>query len=101
MINYYLLELIRLVYGSNEFSGPLWTPSLPCPTTILARVGTSGGDYCAGDPTTAYCRFPNMTTVHSALSRCSNVQELDIYLEVGGCTGLEVNRWDFPFEELS
>lgn len=101
MIDYYLLRLARLLNGINDFTGLAWTPSSPCPSSILARVGTSGGDWCATEPDSAYRRFPNMTTIHSALVHCPAVSTLDVWFEVGGCTGPEVDRWDLPLEHLN
>jgi hypothetical protein len=40
-----------------------------------------------------------MSVVHSALSHCPDVEEMDVWLEVGRCTGPEVDRWDFPLKE--
>ncbi|KAF3050592.1 hypothetical protein E8E11_008676 [Didymella keratinophila] len=96
----WLLGLATIAYGTDNFKGPAWTPESPCPTSISASIGTSGGDWCAVDPDTAYCRFPNTTVIHSALIHCPAVEELDIYFEVGGCTGPEVDRWNLPVELL-
>jgi hypothetical protein len=97
---YCLLGLAMLAHGAGNFKGPAWTPGSPCPTSISARIGTSGGDWCATEPHSAYCRFPNTTVIHSALIHCPAVEELNIWFEVGGCTGPEVDRWNLPIELL-
>lgn len=97
---YCLLGLAMLAHGTGNFKGPAWMPGSPCPTSISARIGTSGGDWCAAEPHSAYCRFPNTTVIHSALIHCPAVEELNIWFEVGGCTGPEVDRWNLPIELL-
>ncbi|KAF3038635.1 hypothetical protein E8E12_004248 [Didymella heteroderae] len=89
-----------IAYGTGDVRGPAWTPNLPCPKSISARIGTSGGDWCAVAPDSAYCRFPNTTIIHSALVHCPAAEALDIWFEVGGCTGPEVDRWNLPIELL-
>lgn len=43
-----------------------------------------------------------MTTIHSALTHCPKVENLDVYLEVGGCTGSEqIDETSFPNLEKS
>lgn len=97
MIKENLLRLAQFVYGFNEFSGPPWNTSFPCPTTILARPHRNSD--CIAQPDKGYCRFPNMTIAHLALTNCPNVKTLDVYLDDGGCTGPELDRTDFPFAE--
>ena len=38
-----------------------------------------------------------MTLTHSVLTHCSNVESLDVWLEHGSCTGIELDLWQFPF----
>ena len=97
MLNEILLRLTWFVYGSNEFSGPPWINSFPCPATILARPHRNSG--CIEKPNGAYCRFPNMTLTHSVLTHCPNVESLDVWLEYGDCTGIELDLWQFPFAD--
>ncbi|EUC27075.1 hypothetical protein COCCADRAFT_112634 [Bipolaris zeicola 26-R-13] len=97
---YHMLTLATISHGTNDMNGPVWTPGSPCPTSITAQIGTSGGDWCADEPDGPYCRFPNTTIIHTALLHCPAVEELDIYFEVGGCTGPEVDRWNLPVELL-
>src|SRR5690242_2484710 len=100
MIAYYLLRFATIVGGTNNYGDPAWTPISLCPSSIVARIGTSGGDWCAVEPENAYCRFPNTTVIHSALVHCPAVEALDVSFEVGGCTGPEVDRWNLPVEHL-
>jgi hypothetical protein len=95
---YILFGLATIAYGTDNFQGPAWTPESLCPTSISASIGFSGGDWCAVEPNSAYCRFPNTTIIHNALTHCPAVEELDMYFEVGGCTGPEVDRWNLPVE---
>lgn len=100
MIASYLLGFATIVGGTNSYSGPAWTPTSLCPSSIVAHIGTSGGDWCAVEPESAYCRFPNTTVIQSALVHCPAVEALDVSFEVGGCTGPEVDRWNLPVEHL-
>ena len=97
---YHLLRLATIAHGTNDMNGPVWAARSPCPTSITARIGTSGGDWCAAEPDGPYCRFPNTTVIHTALLHCSVIKTLDIRFEVGGCTGPEVDRWNLPIELL-
>lgn len=97
MINDLLIQLLYSVYGFNEFAGPPWNTSLPCPTTIVTRPGL--GPFCIEHPNRANCRFPNMTITHSVLTHCPNVETLDVYIDQGGCLGPETDLWAFPFTE--
>jgi hypothetical protein len=94
------IRLATMSNGTNNYKSSVWTPRSPCPSSISARIGRSGGDWCGVEPDRPYCLFPNTTTIHSALIHCPAVQTLDIWFEVGGCTGPEVERWNLPAELL-
>jgi hypothetical protein len=98
---YHLLRLATIAHGTNDMNGPVWTPESPCPTAISAQIGTSCDILCAVEPDGPYCRFPNTTVIHTALLHCPAVNILDIWLEAGGCTGPEVDRWNLPIELLA
>lgn len=97
---FYLLGLATVALGTGKSRDSAWKPGAPCPTSIHSRIGTSGGDWCRVEPDSAFCRFRNTTTIHSALVHCPAVEELEISFEVGGCTGPEVDRWNLPIELL-
>jgi hypothetical protein len=97
MISTFFLLLTRLLYGGFEFDGPPWDPIHPCPTSVLT-IPHRNMD-CVRNASHAYCRFPNMTLTHSVLTQCPAIESLYVYLEVGGCTGPERDRDDFPFQE--
>ena len=100
MIELCLLGFATIVGATTDYNGPTGTPIPACPSSITARIGTSAGNWCAIEPDGASCRFPNTTTIHLTLVRCSVVETMDVWFEVGGCTGPEVDRWNLPVEHL-
>ncbi|KAJ4368500.1 hypothetical protein N0V86_009405 [Didymella sp. IMI 355093] len=93
-------RLATIPDSTNNYGSPVWTPESACPSSIAASIGLSGGDWCDVEPDWPYCRFPNTTIIHSALVHCPAVETLDVWFEVGGCTGPEVDRWNLPVELL-
>jgi hypothetical protein len=42
-----------------------------------------------------YCRFPNVSNIHSALNRCPDIEELNLFFNDGRCigNGVELYNW--------
>ncbi|KAJ4322244.1 hypothetical protein N0V94_002474 [Neodidymelliopsis sp. IMI 364377] len=85
--------------------GPSWTRQDPCPSKIHARLDASWGDSFVDK---IGCRFNDMNTIHSTLTHCPRVEELNLHLESSeswhrgyewdSCGWSSVERFDFPFD---
>jgi hypothetical protein len=67
----------KAVAGYPEYDDPVWTTSDPCPRAIHAELP------CPYGPD--WCRFNNISTVHSALVHCPGVEEVNLYMADGFC----------------
>ncbi|KAF3050593.1 hypothetical protein E8E11_008734 [Didymella keratinophila] len=77
----------RAIEGDPEYDdGPVWTTSDPCPRAIHAELP------CPYGPT--WCRFPNISTVHSALIHCPGAEEVNLYLVDGQCKDSQVELFN-------